>query len=73
VIEISTATGAATLTGSTSASSGTAISASPNPNADRMSVAPKKTATTATVIQLLTRQGYSEEIGPSRSPRRDIG
>ena len=39
VIERSTATGAAILTGRTSASSGTAMSASPNPKADRMRVA----------------------------------
>ena len=45
-LETSTAIGSATLTGSTNASSGTAMSASPNPSADRRSVAPKNTTTT---------------------------
>src|SRR4051794_19224255 len=38
-----TATGAATLMGTRSASSGTATSASPNPNDERMRVARKRT------------------------------
>ncbi len=46
VMETSTASGAATLMGSRMASSGTATSASPNPNAERISVAAKITSKT---------------------------
>src|SRR6185436_12367106 len=52
VIETSIATGATTSTGSTNARSGTAMSASPNPSADRTSVAQKSTAATRKVSQL---------------------
>ena len=52
VIETSVATGAATSTGSTNASIGTAMSASPNPSADRTSVAPKNTITTRSASEV---------------------
>ncbi|WP_242451943.1 hypothetical protein [Rhodanobacter sp. T12-5] len=52
VTEISTATGAATSTGMIKASNGTAISASPNPNAERTNVARNSTASTPAVVQL---------------------
>jgi hypothetical protein len=42
VIDTSTTSGAATLSGMKKASSGTATSASPKPNADRISVAINK-------------------------------
>ena len=49
VIETRMASGTATSTGMSRASSGTATRASPNPNADRISVARKTTASTGRV------------------------
>ena len=51
VIDTRTATGAATFTGITSESNGTAISASPNPKAERITVATKSTASTSTSVE----------------------
>src|SRR5580698_3180438 len=50
VIDTKTANGAATWTGSVSARRGTATSASPNPRAERMKVAKKRTASTRKVV-----------------------
>jgi hypothetical protein len=50
VTETRTANGAATSTGMISASRGTATSASPNPNADRIRVARKSTASTGSIV-----------------------
>src|SRR5579872_1144755 len=54
ITDTSTANGAATVIGMRSASNGTATSASPNPNADRISVATKITTSTWTVIESIT-------------------
>src|SRR5262249_56080912 len=56
VIDTSAARGAAISTGTLSASSGTAISASPNPNAERISVAMKMTASTC------SKTGYNKSL-----------
>lgn len=54
VTETSTATGAATSTGITSASRGTAMRASPKPKVERISVAKNKTQMTWRAIQSIT-------------------
>src|SRR5262245_49291723 len=51
VMETRTASGAATSTGMSRASRGTAMSASPNPKAERISVATKITASTQQSVQ----------------------
>src|SRR5580658_438855 len=53
VIDSNTASGAVTLRGSNKASNGTAKSASPNPNADRISVATNTTKTTYAVVAFI--------------------
>jgi hypothetical protein len=50
VTETRTASGAATSTGMMRASRGTATRASPNPNADRITVAKAITASTGSVV-----------------------
>ena len=66
VMEMSTATGAATSTGRTSASSGTAIRASPNPNAERITVARKNTAGTCAVAQAIANASLATIAGVRR-------